>query len=220
VNVLPRADVVSPVPSSADLRDDFWLHRAICRSEAYVPAAAADHDFLIEIADRSYVLSGHINLRSSTVLGASEMRSAYRISNWERGAENATINHSCDEIYLSRENNAAEAAAERKRELAVEQEFQAARRNAVGLIRINISLAIRNTLDRINTYREEAGLDFNWQTTIKPPPSRYAGCDDEGWPLDPEHRANKDLPPLDRAKRLVEIEEYIAKRDEKKDDTS
>lgn len=40
---------------------------------------------------------------------------------------------------------------------------------------------------------------------------RYRGCDLEGKPLDPNHPWNRGLPPLERAKRLVEIEEYIAK---------
>lgn len=39
---------------------------------------------------------------------------------------------------------------------------------------------------------------------------RYRGCDLYGKPLDPNHPWNRDLPPLERAKRLVEIEEYIA----------
>jgi len=39
---------------------------------------------------------------------------------------------------------------------------------------------------------------------------RYRGCDLDGNPLDPNHPWNRDLPPLERAKRLVEIEEYIA----------
>jgi hypothetical protein len=32
-------------------------------------------------------------------------------------------------------------------------------------------------------------------------------------PLDPNHIWNQGLPPLERAKRLVEIEEYIARRE-------
>lgn len=39
---------------------------------------------------------------------------------------------------------------------------------------------------------------------------RYRGSDLQGKPLDPNHPWNRDLPPLERAKRLVEIEEYIA----------
>lgn len=40
--------------------------------------------------------------------------------------------------------------------------------------------------------------------------SRYRGCDLEGKPLDPNHPYNSNLPPLERAKRFLEIEEYLA----------
>ncbi len=45
------------------------------------------------------------------------------------------------------------------------------------------------------------------------PAGRYDGCDLNGYPLDPGHSWNRDLPPLERAKRLLEIEEYIARRE-------
>ena len=40
---------------------------------------------------------------------------------------------------------------------------------------------------------------------------RYRGCDESGLPLDPDHPWNKNLPPPERARRLEEIEEYLAK---------
>lgn len=55
------------------------------------------------------------------------------------------------------------------------------------------------------------------------PAGRYDGSDSNGKPLDPAHPWNANLPPLERAKRLLEIEEYIAMRDAdraKDDDTS
>ena len=48
-------------------------------------------------------------------------------------------------------------------------------------------------------------------------PSRYDGGDDKGYPLDPGHPWNRDLPPLERAKRLVEIEDFIARREAERD---
>lgn len=48
------------------------------------------------------------------------------------------------------------------------------------------------------------------------PAGRYDGSDANGKPLDPAHPWNANLPPLARAKRLVEIEEYIAERDAKR----
>lgn len=51
------------------------------------------------------------------------------------------------------------------------------------------------------------------QRGLGAPAGRYDGVDDHGLPLDPAHPTNRDLPPLDRAKRLLEIEEYIAARE-------
>ncbi len=48
------------------------------------------------------------------------------------------------------------------------------------------------------------------------PSDRYYGYDDLGRPLNPADDWNQDLPPLERAKRLLEIEEYIERREAKK----
>ncbi len=44
-------------------------------------------------------------------------------------------------------------------------------------------------------------------------PARYHGVDDLGLPLDPDHKIYLKLPPLERAKRRVMIEEFIARRE-------
>lgn len=44
---------------------------------------------------------------------------------------------------------------------------------------------------------------------------RYRGHDQNGKPLDPNHPWNRNLPPLKRAKRILEIEEYIAAQEAK-----
>lgn len=48
---------------------------------------------------------------------------------------------------------------------------------------------------------------------VDAPAGRYDGVDLDGNPLDPAHPLNKNLPPLEYAKRLLEIEQYIAARD-------
>lgn len=45
------------------------------------------------------------------------------------------------------------------------------------------------------------------------PPGVYEGFDDTGSPLDISHLTYRDMTPLERAKRLVEIEEFVSKRD-------
>lgn len=47
---------------------------------------------------------------------------------------------------------------------------------------------------------------------------RYAGCDFQGLPLDPDHPWNANLPPERRAKRLAEIEAFIAEHKEGRKD--
>jgi hypothetical protein len=44
---------------------------------------------------------------------------------------------------------------------------------------------------------------------------RYIGCDLKGYPLDPDHPWNRDLPPDERAARIAEIESYITDRTQK-----
>lgn len=44
-------------------------------------------------------------------------------------------------------------------------------------------------------------------------PEKYRGFDFNGFPLDPKHPWNTALPPDERARRLIEIEEYIAARE-------
>jgi hypothetical protein len=48
---------------------------------------------------------------------------------------------------------------------------------------------------------------------LSPLPPRYEGVDDQGLPLDPDHEMYLDLPPVERAKRRLEIEEFIVLRE-------
>ncbi len=76
---------------------------------------------------------------------------------------------------------------------------------------LSVGSIIWNTLNRYTDYwardRQNRGVSI--------PLGRYDGFDDQGIPLDPAHNWNADLPPLERAKRLVEIEEFIERREAK-----
>ena len=50
---------------------------------------------------------------------------------------------------------------------------------------------------------------------LEGPPGRYDGTDEKGDPLDISHHWYRGLTPLQRAKRMLEIEEFLAKRDGK-----
>ena len=64
----------------------------------------------------------------------------------------------------------------------IEREFFAARENAIGIVRVNVSLAIRNAFDAIHDHRIETGASFNWQSTGREPPPHRTG--EDGWPIE------------------------------------
>ncbi|HEX2524818.1 MAG TPA: hypothetical protein VHL31_00745 [Geminicoccus sp.] len=185
---------------SIRISDDFWLHHLLrTRSGIYRPRQAMDGDFMIEIVDRAYVFvgpSGH------------DPAPLCRIKEWERGEDQAYVQSLAAELPGRYGTPAAD-----KRLREIEAEFENARRNAVGTLRINFSLAIRNAFDAIHEHRLAKGSKFDWSASAKPTPGRYDGCTPDGYPLDPEHPWNKQLPPAERAKRLAEIEAYIAQLD-------
>jgi hypothetical protein len=203
-----------------DVSYDFWIHHFLrTRTNIYKPGIALRGDFCIEVVDREFVFSGFSwkgKLKVVSPFGgeSSEMTPDYRIVGWKRGSNDVEVevHHLIEELPRSWVDSDPEAMAKGR---AVEAEFHAARENPVSVLRVNIGLAIRNAFDAIHDHRIKAGAKFNWTPPALPEPDRYAGCDDEGSPLDPEHPWNKDRPPVERAKRLVEIEEYIVKRDKR-----
>jgi len=203
-----------------DLRidDDFWLHHLLkTRSTIYQPGTAMEGDMVLEIVDRRYVFtdfafSERRKLPVMTPWGlrpSSEPEMSLEIDGWERGKD-AVVRPLYDIIDFGgmMDNPAKQDAAK-----ALEQEWLNARRNAVGLLRVNVSLAIRNAFDAVHEHRLMTGASFDWTATGKPKPGRYAGCFPDGTPVDPDHPWNRDLPPDERAKRLAEIEEYVAARE-------
>lgn len=197
------------------INDDFWLHHYLrTRMDIYRPAVALDGDLVLEIADRRFVFTGFAWERQIGTFSPWDgytdqpVNADYEIMDWERGAIAAVRSFFHDiNPDFSVDQDARTKARER------EIEWFAARKNAVSLVRLNLSLAIRNAFEAIHDHRIATGASFDWTATAQTPPSRYAGCDDQGYPLDPNHPWNRDLPPLERAKRLVEIEEIINRRE-------
>jgi hypothetical protein len=198
--------------SSSDLADTFSLHRALrTGTQLYRANCALNEDMIVEIVDLHYVFdpspaNGKL-LIASPIGGTAPATPAFRIlSGWERG-ESVKISSIADEVPSFDFETDKRSAAIYK---AIETEFLNAWQNAVGLLRINVSLAVRNAFDAVHEYREQDNNSRGWFNPIIPDaPKRYVGVDDRGLPLDPKHPQNLKLSPLDRAKRLVEIEEYI-----------
>jgi hypothetical protein len=122
-----------------DADNDFWFHADLVRHGLPHRNHAAGGDLLLEIADRRYAFAG--------AFGWPELHDPlFLIKEWERG-ETASIVPVLD---LVGEAGTPTAEANIK---AWEREFASAYRDAVGLLRLNVSLAIRNGLDRIAGHR-------------------------------------------------------------------
>lgn len=131
---------------------DFWLHRLLRSADSYVRAQAQVGDFVVEIADHKWVMStshGLDNIKVFSPVSSSGLPVGldYRIEG--RGSATQII-HLTDEYDVGAVFTDAET---RRRVKQIEEEFLAARQNAVTLVRINVGLAIRDAFDRVYDMR-------------------------------------------------------------------
>lgn len=139
-----------------DFRDEFWLHHFLTtRTGIYRRGLPILGDFLIEIADLQFVYMDTFDkidpakLKKGIHYTADPM---FRVTSWERGVDEV-------EILSINEEAGTLGTPEGDREYErLEVEYMAAYLGAVGRIRINLSLAIRNALDAIHDRRVEQGL--------------------------------------------------------------
>ncbi|OWK25514.1 hypothetical protein AJ87_09145 [Rhizobium yanglingense] len=134
--------------------DDFWLHERLRNhTSLYQSGVALLGDFIIDIADHHHVLTEHLSDRPIPVFSPASGRlpanPEYRIVG--RGGV-ARIIRPSDE--LDDFNVFSNPKAKRQMQ-TLERRYLDARANAVSLVRINVSLAIRNALDRLQNFREE-----------------------------------------------------------------
>jgi hypothetical protein len=123
--------------------NDYWYHRDLYHRPAFYKAGEVYRsDQYVEIADREHVyLATKIGLKRSDALDPAFPETIYEgwIEGWGRGTE-PRFNSLAELSEGDRENVMARAVS--------------ARKNVVGLLTINASLAIRNGLDRLAAYRE------------------------------------------------------------------
>jgi hypothetical protein len=118
-------------------KDDFWMHHFLrTRTDIYRKDTAFSDDVRFEIADRTYVY------RRSTFQKPEPWA---RVNNWEKGGD-IEIVYPYDEVNYADPSNKEKANR-------LEKDYADAHLNAVGLITINISLAIRNALDAVHEHR-------------------------------------------------------------------
>ncbi len=118
-----------------DPENALHLHDALRRrSNNYQPHKGMPFDKLIEIFDRIFVFLNHLTRQDERdTLGASDMPVAmYRISGWQKGTDDVELVH---------------APPHRIRKLPAQ--WQRVRENFRGMTRVNVSLAIRDSLDAI-----------------------------------------------------------------------
>ena len=146
------ADEVRELPES----NDYWLHDVARRHpDIYRPGRAMSSDLIYEIAEREYVL--HRPLRPFGPISDPSAPDGYRdwpapvgrIANWRRGSTAVFVPLMEDVVpYYDDEGNPTDEAK------ALAAMIVAARENAVGVIVVNLSLAIRNGLDRLAERRD------------------------------------------------------------------
>jgi hypothetical protein len=182
---------------------DFWQHHLLrTQTNIYQPGKMLRGDYCIEIVNREYVFTGFDwqgKLLTMSPFGgqASDLSPDYRILGWHRDGDDLDIRSIFDELPRGWADSDPEALAGAR---AIEDEFHAARANAVSVLRINVSLAIRNAFDAIHDRRVCTGAKFDWTATAADLSGKVTGCDEHGYPLDPEHPWNKGRKPRCRAR--------------------
>jgi hypothetical protein len=138
-----------------DYRQDFWLHHLlISRTGIYRRGMPIIGDFLIEIADRQYVYMDTWSRADQTKVVRDIHYSAapmFEVIGWERGGEAEVVPSYYEASTLEGKEGRAE-------NIRIEAKYMNAYVGAVGRVRVNISLAIRNALDAIHDRRVEQGL--------------------------------------------------------------
>jgi len=136
-----------------DLDRDYWLHNRLRKcTDFYQRGVALTGDFVIEIADNTYVMSSSYGLEKikvfSPVSDGLPVGLEYRIVG--RGSATnvvrVTDEYSACDVF--------EDAGTREKLRALEAQYMTARDNAVALVRINVGLAIRQAFDSLYDLRQ------------------------------------------------------------------
>jgi hypothetical protein len=136
-----------------DLDDDYWLHNRLrFHTKIYKAWTALRGDMVVEIVDQTYVLTRWHNLEIgvfSPVSNALPASPEYRITGRGSDARIAPIHEGLMSFDFSVDHESADALREQ------EAAYLHAHENAVTRLRINVGLAIRNSLDRLADDRAE-----------------------------------------------------------------
>lgn len=172
---------------------EFWLHHLLrTQTTIYQRGIVLRGDYCIEIVNREYVFAGFDwqgKLKTISPFGgpASDLSPEYRIVGWRRNDDPIEIRSIVEELPRGWSDSDAKALVSAR---TIEDEFHTARANAASLLRVNVSLAIRNAFDAIHDHRVQNEAKFDWDATIADAQRTGAGHDVHGRPLDPQHPWN------------------------------
>ena len=144
-----------PWGADLDVDDDYAVHGGLLSSDIeYRRGQALTGDMIIDIADHEYVLTEYhgprpLKIFSPVLKEGLPASPDYRIVGRGSAASIVPIVDEIDSLDLSEDPVSA------ARYKAVQEDYLAARENAVARVRINVSLAIRNAFDRVRTDREK-----------------------------------------------------------------
>ena len=141
-----------PGEAPIDTDQDYWLHERLRnRSGLYQPATALTGDFIIDIADHSFVTTENKGRETikvfSPVSGGLPASPDFRIVGRGSTAQIVAVHEELDSLDVFSD---ARAADQLRR---LERDYLDGRDNAVTRLRINLSLAIRNAFDRLQDQR-------------------------------------------------------------------
>ena len=139
----------TPKDHAIDFEQDYWLHYLLRnRSTVYKRGIAIRGDCIIEIADHAFVLTQTLGLEKIKVFSPASREGLpanpdYRIVGRGASAQIVQIHEEVDSLDFQIDPR----SEEKMRHL--EQEYINGRKDAVTLVRVNLSLAIRNAFDRL-----------------------------------------------------------------------
>lgn len=149
---LPWGETAEDLP--LDFEQDYWLHYLLrYRSPIYRRGISIMGDCIIEIADHAFVLTHTLGLKIKMHSPVSREGLPaipdYRIVGRGTSSRIVPIHAEVDSLDFRIDPR----SAERMRQL--EREYLDGRKDAVTVVQINVSLAIRNAFDRLQDDREK-----------------------------------------------------------------
>ena len=139
--------------SDIPIDEDFWIHHLLRnRSSVYRRGTAIPGDCVIEIADHTYVLTRvhEVAINMSSPVSSKTLPAApfYRIIGRGAAAQIVPIHMEVESMDFGIDPRS------RAKMCSLEDEYMTGRVNAVTLVSVNLSLAIRNALDRLQDVRD------------------------------------------------------------------